>query len=85
MWGASPKSIEIPPMSFFNKTTAFTEFPKYLFTYITTPPQRKTPQAQAKAEADIQAIINKIKAQSVKAPWGEYLKMSPAEQEAYFT
>ena len=83
--GSFAKKYRDSANEYFNKTTNFTEFPKYLFTYITTPPQRKTPQAQAKAEADIQAKINKIKAQSVKAPWGEYLKMSPAEQEAYFT
>ena len=70
---------------FFNKTTAFTTFPKYLFGYITNPPPRKTPQAQTKAEAEIQDKINNIKAQSVKAPWGQYLKMTPAEKEAYFT
>ena len=70
---------------FFNKTTAFTTFPKYLFGYITNPPLRKTPQAQTKAEAEIQDKINNIKAQSVKAPWGQYLKMTPAEKEAYFT
>ena len=83
--GSFAKKYRDSANEYFNKTTNFTEFPKYLFTYITTPPQRKTPQAQAKAEADIQAKINNIKTQSVKAPWGEYLKMSPAEQEAYFT
>ena len=83
--GSFAKKYRDSANEYFNKTTNFTEFPKYLFTYITTPPQRKTPQAQAKAEAEIQAKINNIKAHSVKAPWGEYLKMSPTEQEAYFT
>ena len=70
---------------YFNKSTVFTTFPKYLFGYITNPPQRKTKQAQAKAEAEIQTKINNIKTQSVKALWGDYLKMTLPEKEAYFT
>ena len=70
---------------YFNKTTNFKEFPKYLFTYITTPVARKTPKGTADAIANVQDKINKIKAQSVKTQWGEYSNMSPAEKEAYFT
>ena len=70
---------------YFNKTTTFKEFPKYLFTYITTPVARKTPKGTADAIANVQDKINKIKAQSVKTQWGEYSNMSLAEKEAYFT
>ena len=83
--GAFTKKYRDSANEYLNKSTNFTEFPKHLFGYITNPPQRKTTQAQAKAEAEIQAKINNIKAQSVKAPWGEYLKMSLADKEAYFT
>ena len=70
---------------YFNKTTTFKEFPKYLFTYITTPVARKTPKGTADAIANVQEKINKIKAQSVKTQWGEYSNMSLPEKEAYFT
>ena len=83
--GAFTKKYRDSANEFFYKSTVFTIFPKHLFGYITNPPQRKTTQAQAKAEAEIQDKINKIKAQSVKAPWGEYLKMSLPDKEAYFT
>ena len=83
--GGFAKKYRDSANEFFNQTTAFTTFPKYLFGYITNPPQRKTQQAQVKAEAEIQTKINNIKAQSVKALWGEYGKMSLADQEAYFT
>ena len=83
--GSFAKKYRDSANEYFNQTTAFTTFPKYLFGYITNPPQRKTQQAQAKAEAEIQTKINNIKTQSVKALWGEYLKMSLADKEAYFT
>jgi hypothetical protein len=35
--------------------------------------------------ADIRDRIKNINAQSLKAKWGEYGKMSLADQEAYFT
>ena len=69
----------------FNQTTNFAEFPKHLFAYITAPIKASSPQAETKAKAKIQERINNIKAQSVKAPWGEYLKMTLPEKEAYFT
>ena len=69
---------------YFNQTTAFTQFPKHLFAYITAPIIASTPQAETKAKAKIQERINKINAQSVKAPWGEYRYMSLADQEQYF-
>lgn len=83
--GSFAKKYRDSANEYFNQTTAFTIFPKYLFGYITNPPLRKTTQAQAKATAEIQAKINNINAQSVKTLWGDYLKMSLAEKEAYFT
>ena len=64
-------------IEYFNQTTQFAQFPKYLFAYITTPGKTQTAKTLAR--------INDIKAQSLKANWGEYVKMSLADQEAYFT
>jgi hypothetical protein len=64
-------------LEFFNQTTKFKEFPTHLFTYITNP--GKTRQQKTLDR------INDIKSASLKAKWGEYQKMDPADQEKYFS
>ena len=64
-------------LEFFNQTTQFKQFPAHLFTYITNPGKTKAQK--------ILDRINDIKSASLRAKWGEYQKMSLANQEKYFS